>query len=115
MKFAPEFVKPEKNLCFLPNANCTKKQGKGPKPLSFHRCPHASLIPPAVSYTHLDVYKRQEHTRRTLIEAQERGVKIVLASGRPTYGVAPLAEILELHDVYKREGKSIALKRFSWH
>ena len=36
-----------------------------------------------------------EHTRRTLIEAQERGVKIVLASGRPTYGVAPLAEILE--------------------
>ena len=37
-----------------------------------------------------------EHTRRTLIEAQERGVKIVLASGRPTYGVAPLAEILEL-------------------
>lgn len=37
-----------------------------------------------------------EHTRRTLIEAQKRGVKIVLASGRPTYGVAPLAEILEL-------------------
>ncbi len=31
-----------------------------------------------------------EHTRRTLIEAQKRGVKIVLASGRPTYGVAPL-------------------------
>ena len=27
MKFVPEFVKPEKNLCFLPNANCTKKQG----------------------------------------------------------------------------------------
>ena len=27
MKFAPEFVKPEKSLCFLPNANCTKKQG----------------------------------------------------------------------------------------
>lgn len=26
-EFAPEFVKPEKNLCFLPNANCTKKQG----------------------------------------------------------------------------------------
>lgn len=37
-----------------------------------------------------------EHTRRTLIEAQERGVKIVLASGRPTYGVAPLADKLEL-------------------
>ena len=27
MKFEPELVKPEKNLCFLPNANCTKKQG----------------------------------------------------------------------------------------
>ena len=27
MKFAPEFVKPEKNLFFLPNANGTKKQG----------------------------------------------------------------------------------------
>ena len=29
-----------------------------------------------------------EHTLRTLIDAQERGVKIVLASGRPTYGIA---------------------------
>lgn len=37
-----------------------------------------------------------EHTRRTLIEVQERGVKIVLASGRPTYGIAPLADQLEL-------------------
>lgn len=35
-------------------------------------------------------------TRRTLIEAQEQGLKIVLASGRPTYGVAPLADQLEL-------------------
>lgn len=26
-EIAPEFVKPEKSLCFLPNANCTKKQG----------------------------------------------------------------------------------------
>ena len=26
------------------------------------------------------------HTRETLIRAQEAGVKIVLASGRPTYG-----------------------------
>lgn len=33
-----------------------------------------------------------EHTRQTLIEAQEKGLKIVLASGRPTYGIAPLAE-----------------------
>lgn len=37
-----------------------------------------------------------EHTRRVLIEAQERGGKIVLASGRPTYGIAPIAEKLEL-------------------
>lgn len=38
-----------------------------------------------------------EHTRNTLIEAQKRGLKIVLASGRPTYGVAPLANALELN------------------
>ena len=37
-----------------------------------------------------------EHTRQTLIQAQEKGLKIVLASGRPTYGIAPLAEKLEL-------------------
>lgn len=36
------------------------------------------------------------HTHDTLIEAQKRGAKIVLASGRPTYGVAPLANALEL-------------------
>ncbi len=38
------------------------------------------------------------HTRDTLIKAQEQGVKIVLASGRPTYGIAPLAEELRLAD-----------------
>lgn len=37
-----------------------------------------------------------EHTRKTLIEAQERGVKIILASGRPTYGIAPIADKLEM-------------------
>lgn len=37
-----------------------------------------------------------EHTRETLIRAQEAGVKIVLASGRPTYGIMPLAHQLEL-------------------
>ena len=37
------------------------------------------------------------HTRETLIRAQqEKGVKIILASGRPTYGVAPLANALGL-------------------
>lgn len=37
-----------------------------------------------------------EHTRATLIKAQEQGLKIVLASGRPTYGIAPLANLLQL-------------------
>ena len=41
--------------------------------------------------------KITDRTRNTLIEAQKRGVKIVLASGRPTYGVAPLANALELN------------------
>lgn len=35
-------------------------------------------------------------TKRALMEAQKRGIIIVLASGRPTYGVMPLAEELEL-------------------
>ena len=35
-------------------------------------------------------------THDTLIEAQKKGIKIVLASGRPTYGVAPIADALEL-------------------
>lgn len=37
-----------------------------------------------------------ERTRRVLMEAQKQGNIIVLASGRPTYGVLPLAELLEL-------------------
>lgn len=36
------------------------------------------------------------HTRETLRKAQEKGVKIVLASGRPTYGIVPVAKELEL-------------------
>ena len=37
------------------------------------------------------------HTLETLIRAQqEKGLKIILASGRPTYGVAPLANALQL-------------------
>ncbi len=35
-------------------------------------------------------------TKQALMEAQKRGVKVVLASGRPTYGVMPLAKELEL-------------------
>ena len=37
-----------------------------------------------------------EPTKKALIEIQENGKKVVLASGRPTYGVEPLAEKLEL-------------------
>lgn len=35
-------------------------------------------------------------TKETLIRAQEQGIKVVLASGRPTYGIVPLADKLEL-------------------
>lgn len=37
-----------------------------------------------------------EHTKQVLMEAQKRGKLVVLASGRPTYGVVPLAQELEL-------------------
>lgn len=37
-----------------------------------------------------------KHTRDTLLQAQEKGIKIVLASGRPTYGIMPLAKELKL-------------------
>lgn len=35
-------------------------------------------------------------TKSALIRAQQRGITIVLASGRPTYGIVPLAEELQL-------------------
>lgn len=35
-------------------------------------------------------------TRQALLEAQQQGVRIVLASGRPTYGIMALAEELDL-------------------
>ena len=35
-------------------------------------------------------------TQKTLIDAQKKGMRIVLASGRPTYGIMPLAEKLEM-------------------
>ena len=40
-------------------------------------------------------------TRQALLKAQEQGAIIILASGRPTYGIVPVAECLELE---KREG-----------
>lgn len=36
------------------------------------------------------------HTRETLIRAQKQGIRVVLASGRPTYGIVPIADQLEL-------------------
>lgn len=36
-------------------------------------------------------------TLTALLKAQQMGLRIVLASGRPTYGIAPLAKMLELH------------------
>lgn len=36
------------------------------------------------------------HTKETLLQAQEKGLKVVLASGRPTYGITALAEDLKL-------------------
>ncbi len=44
---------------------------------------------------------KKEITPRTLealIEAQKRGVKVVLASGRPTYGIVPMAEKVRLSE-----------------
>ena len=44
---------------------------------------------------------KKEITPRTfeaLMEAQRRGVKVVLASGRPTYGIVPLARQLRLEE-----------------
>ena len=38
------------------------------------------------------------HTFRALMKAQESGVKVVLASGRPTYGIVPLATQLRLKE-----------------
>lgn len=37
-----------------------------------------------------------ERNRKALIRLQEQGVKVVLASGRPTYGIVPIAKALEL-------------------
>lgn len=36
--------------------------------------------------------------RETLIQAQEKGIQVVLASGRPTYGIVPLANELRMNE-----------------
>ncbi len=38
------------------------------------------------------------NTKEALMELQKKGVKIVLASGRPTWGIEPLAKELELEE-----------------
>ena len=35
-------------------------------------------------------------TRQALLDAEANGAVLVLASGRPTYGIAPVAECLEM-------------------
>lgn len=42
--------------------------------------------------------KLPEENRRILLELQQRGVKVALASGRPTYGILHLADELKLKD-----------------
>ena len=37
------------------------------------------------------------YTQKVLVEAQKRGLTIILASGRPLYSILPFAEQLELH------------------
>ncbi|AST93543.1 haloacid dehalogenase [Sutcliffiella cohnii] len=48
-----------------------------------------------------DTLLRDDHTisvrtKEALMKAQENGVKVVLASGRPTYGMLPIADELDL-------------------
>ena len=35
--------------------------------------------------------------REALIQTQQQGTRLVLASGRPTYGIAPLADELQMN------------------
>ncbi|MGL5317247.1 MAG: Cof-type HAD-IIB family hydrolase [Bacteroidales bacterium] len=39
-----------------------------------------------------------ERNKKSIFAAQEKGIKVILASGRPTYGIVPLAEELKLAD-----------------
>ena len=43
-----------------------------------------------------DDHRISDRNREMLIQAQERGVKVVLASGRPTPAMIPFADELEL-------------------
>lgn len=39
-----------------------------------------------------------EYTQQTLIQAQKQGIRIVIASGRPAFGISPIADQLRLAD-----------------
>ena len=41
-----------------------------------------------------------EPTKQALIEIQEEGKKVVLASGRPINGIVPLAESFQIRRIY---------------
>ncbi|MFS0879652.1 haloacid dehalogenase [Bacillus sp. 7586-K] len=43
-----------------------------------------------------DDHTISERTKKALMDAQEKGVKVVLASGRPTFGMKPIAKELSL-------------------
>ena len=43
-----------------------------------------------------DAKEISKRTLAALLKVQQMGVRIVLASGRPTYGLMPLAKMLEL-------------------
>lgn len=45
-----------------------------------------------------DDHSISDRTKQALMKAQENGVKVVLASGRPTFGMLPIAEELSLAD-----------------
>ncbi len=57
------------------------------------------------------------HTVEVLLKAQEQGLRIVLASGRPVFGIAPLADQLHLaeHDGYVLAYNGGQIVRWSDH
>ena len=42
--------------------------------------------------------KVSKRTKEALFEAMDSGVKVVLASGRPAFGIRPVADALELEE-----------------
>ena len=59
-----------------------------------------------------DAKEISKRTLAALLKVQQMGVRIVLASGRPTYGLMPLAKSLELGNYgYQLEHKKHKEKR----